>query len=257
MAEKKDQTFLDPALESALRQVSYPGFDVNLVDMELVESAVLESGKAVIKLKTVAAPDDVRQGLENAIAQAVSQVEGVEQLELEMPKPPEPSKEPEGPKPIPGVKAVVPVASGKGGVGKSTVAVNLALGLAQKGLKVGLLDLDLYGPSIPTLMGLHGMQPTPEGDRLAPLTAHGIKVMSIGILMDTEKALIWRGPLIMKAVKQLFEDIAWAPLDVLIPGPPSRHRRCADHHGPGSADQGRGSGNHSPGCGSGRRHQGR
>ena len=216
MAEKTKQNFLDPALESALRQVTYPGFDVNLVDMELVESAQMENGKAVIKLKTVAAPPEVRQNLENAIAQAVSQVEGVQQLELDMPQPPQAPKEPEGPKPIPGVKAVVPVASGKGGVGKSTVAVNLALGLAQKGLKVGLLDLDLYGPSVPTLMGLQGQQPTPDGDKLAPLMAHGIKTMSIGILMDSEKALIWRGPLIMKAVKQLFDDIAWAPLDVLV-----------------------------------------
>ena len=216
MAEKKTQNILDPALESVLRQVSYPGFDVNLVDMELVESAQLENGKAVVKLKTVAAPDDVRQALEKAIAQAISQVEGVTQLELDMPKPPEPSKEAEGPKPIPGVTAVVPVASGKGGVGKSTVAANLALGLAKKGLKVGLLDLDLYGPSIPTLMGLNGKQPSPEGDKLAPLMAYGVKTMSIGLLMQSDKALIWRGPLLMKAVRQLFEDVAWAPLDVLV-----------------------------------------
>jgi ATP-binding protein involved in chromosome partitioning len=111
---------------------------------------------------------------------------------------------------------VVPVASGKGGVGKSTVAVNLALGLAAKGLKVGLLDLDLYGPSLPLMMGQIGTQPEASEEFLEPIVAHGIKTMSLGFLVDPERALIWRGPIIMKAVRQLLHDVAWAPLDVLV-----------------------------------------
>jgi ATP-binding protein involved in chromosome partitioning len=109
------------------------------------------------------------------------------------------------------------VASGKGGVGKSTVAVNLALGLAKLGLKVGLLDLDLYGPSIPLMLGLQGAQPgDAEGGKIAPVEAHGIKVLSIGFLVEPERALIWRGPILMKAVKQLLHEVAWAPLDILV-----------------------------------------
>jgi ATP-binding protein involved in chromosome partitioning len=115
------------------------------------------------------------------------------------------------------VKAVVPVASGKGGVGKSTVAVNLALGLSRLGLKVCLLDLALYGPSVPLMLGITGAQPSDNGDgRIAPVVAHGLKIMSIGFMVGADKALIWRGPILMKAVKQLLHEVAWEPLDILV-----------------------------------------
>jgi len=212
----KKEVVLDPQLVKALGEVKYPGFDLSIVEMELVQEARIEDGKAIVRLRPVTAPQEVREQVENLIASAVSQVAGVKELELDMPEPPKHKDKPEGPRPIEGVRWVVPVASGKGGVGKSTVAVNLALGLAQRGLKVGLLDLDLYGPSVPTLMGANNAQPTNVGDKLAPVVAHGIKILSIGFLMPKDKALIWRGPLIMKAVTQLFHEVAWAPLDVLV-----------------------------------------
>ncbi|MFK8252032.1 Mrp/NBP35 family ATP-binding protein [Ancylobacter terrae] len=116
---------------------------------------------------------------------------------------------------LPGVGAIIAVASGKGGVGKSTLAANLALGLQALGLKVGLLDADIYGPSVPRLMGLKG-RPEAQGRMLQPLQAYGLKVMSIGFLVEEETAMIWRGPMVMSAISQLLKEVNWAPLDVLV-----------------------------------------
>ncbi|CAH1670040.1 MULTISPECIES: Mrp/NBP35 family ATP-binding protein [unclassified Chelatococcus] len=118
---------------------------------------------------------------------------------------------------IPGVKHIVAVASGKGGVGKSTVACNLALALARQGLKVGLLDADIYGPSLPKLLALSDKPEVIPGRRiLRPLVAHGLKVMSIGFLVDEQAAMIWRGPMVMSAIQQMLREVEWGELDVLI-----------------------------------------
>jgi len=126
--------------------------------------------------------------------------------------PADPQKESPG---LPGVGAIIAVASGKGGVGKSTLAANLALGLSSLGLKVGLLDADIYGPSVPRLMGLKG-KPDVEGKMLQPLQSWGLKVMSIGFLVEEETPMIWRGPMVMSAISQLLKEVAWAPLDILV-----------------------------------------
>jgi ATP-binding protein involved in chromosome partitioning len=117
---------------------------------------------------------------------------------------------------VPGVKSIIAVASGKGGVGKSTTAVNVALGLAALGLKVGILDADIYGPSMPRLMGLGGKPETVDGKILKPMEGHGIKVMSIGFLVEEETPMIWRGPMVMSALTQLLREVAWGELDVLV-----------------------------------------
>jgi ATP-binding protein involved in chromosome partitioning len=117
---------------------------------------------------------------------------------------------------IPGVTHVIAVASGKGGVGKSTTAVNLALGLLSLGLKVGLLDADIYGPSIPKLLGISGKPRLLENRVLEPMAAHGLKVMSIGFLVEEEAAMIWRGPMVMSAITQMLREVAWGDLDVLV-----------------------------------------
>jgi ATP-binding protein involved in chromosome partitioning len=116
---------------------------------------------------------------------------------------------------LPGVKHIIAVASGKGGVGKSTVAVNLALSLVRLGLKVGLLDADIYGPSVPRLLAITE-KPDSDGHTLKPIERHGLKTMSIGFLVKEDEAMIWRGPMVQSALTQMLSDVAWAPLDVLV-----------------------------------------
>jgi ATP-binding protein involved in chromosome partitioning len=127
-------------------------------------------------------------------------------------RPTRPAALPQG---IPGVGAIIAVASGKGGVGKSTVAVNLAIALSKLGLKAGLLDADIYGPSVPRLLDIRD-QPESDGKKLKPIETFGIKTMSIGFLVKEDEAVIWRGPMVMSALTQMMADVAWAPLDVLV-----------------------------------------
>ncbi len=126
-----------------------------------------------------------------------------------------PTGKPE-PKTIPGVKRILAIGSGKGGVGKSTVASNLAVAMARQGWKVGLLDADIYGPSQPRMMGLDRPPMSPDGKAILPLESHGVKFMSIGLLLPKGEAVIWRGPMLMGALQQLLNDVRWGDLDVLI-----------------------------------------
>jgi ATP-binding protein involved in chromosome partitioning len=120
------------------------------------------------------------------------------------------------PKPIPGVRRILAIGSGKGGVGKSTVSSNLAVAMARQGWRVGLLDADIYGPSQPRMMGLDRPPMSPDGKAIIPLQSHGVKFMSIGLLLPRDEAVIWRGPMLMGALQQLLNDVRWGELDVLI-----------------------------------------
>jgi ATP-binding protein involved in chromosome partitioning len=117
--------------------------------------------------------------------------------------------------PLAGIGHVIAVASGKGGVGKSTTTVNLALGMAAQGKRVGILDADIYGPSLPTLLGLYG-KPQAQGRKLKPMQAYGLSAMSMGLLVDAETAMVWRGPMVMSAITQMMADVDWGKLDVLL-----------------------------------------
>ncbi|MBS3650074.1 P-loop NTPase [Pseudaminobacter sp. 19-2017] len=132
------------------------------------------------------------------------------------PAPHAPASHGQGKRGIPGIEAIIAVASGKGGVGKSTTAVNLALGLATQGLRVGLLDADIYGPSIPRLLKIRGRPQTVDGKILKPMENYGLKLMSIGFLVDEETPMIWRGPMVMSALTQMLREVEWGQLDVLV-----------------------------------------
>jgi ATP-binding protein involved in chromosome partitioning len=121
-----------------------------------------------------------------------------------------------GVKPIPGIKNIIAVASGKGGVGKSTVAVNLALGLAAEGARVGMLDADIYGPSQPTMLGITARPESRDGKSLEPLEGHGVQAMSIGFLIDVETPMVWRGPMVTQALEQLLKETRWQDVDYLV-----------------------------------------
>ncbi len=122
----------------------------------------------------------------------------------------------DGPQGVPGVDHIIVVASGKGGVGKSTVSSNLAVALAKQGRKVGLLDADIYGPSQPRMMGVNKRPASPDGKTIIPLHAHGVTVMSIGLMVEEDKAIVWRGPMLMGALQQMLGQVEWGKLDVLI-----------------------------------------
>lgn len=207
-------------IEKALSTVKYPGFDKDIIALGMVEEVAGDDDLVVVKMKALTAGDDTREKLAKEIINALS-IEGIN-CEVRFPDSGQPGQQPPQqrelpPKQaIPGVKNTIPIASGKGGVGKSTVSVNLAVALAKAGHSVGLLDLDAYGPSIHTMLGLTGQHRVSDKGKLLPVEKHGLKVISVGLLLDKGMPLIWRGPMVAKLVMQFFYDVDWGELDFLI-----------------------------------------
>jgi ATP-binding protein involved in chromosome partitioning len=205
---------------AALTGVIDPESGRNLIEAGLVQGLVLKGGHVGFAIEVPAARGPAAEPLRKAAEDAVNKLPGVLSVTAvltahsETPRPARPQTPPQ-PAGIPGVAAIIAVASGKGGVGKSTVAVNLALALSKLGLKVGLLDADIYGPSVPRLLGITE-KPESDGRVLQPIEKLGIKTMSIGFMVDTDTPMIWRGPMVQSALTQMMSDVAWAPLDVLV-----------------------------------------
>jgi ATP-binding protein involved in chromosome partitioning len=200
----------------ALRAVKDPDLHRDIVSLNFVKNLTIR-GRDVsftIELTTPACP--VREELKAASVAAVrDNVEGVGEVGVELTSRVTQHDRGRQANILEGVKNTVAVASGKGGVGKSTIAVNIAVALARDGAKVGLVDLDMYGPSIPLMMGIKG-RPQMSGQRLLPMENWGVKVMSIGFLVDPMQAVVWRGPMVSGAVKQFISDVQWGDLDYLI-----------------------------------------
>lgn len=200
----------------ALSKVMDPELGKDLVTLNMIRDIRVDGAKVTFRLVLTTPACPLRKELTDNSRNAVLAIPGVKDVIVETSaEVPQARKLPEK-EPIPKVKNTIAVASGKGGVGKSTVAVNLALALGKSGAKVGLLDTDIYGPSIPTMMGIHKQLETTPDQKILPLNNYGIKLMSVGFMLDEETPLIWRGPLVMQIVKQFLTGVAWGELDYLV-----------------------------------------
>lgn len=199
----------------ALRAVQDPDLHRDIVRLGFVRDVVIEGSKVSFKVVLTTPACPVKEDLERQSREAVLALPGVEEVEVEMTA--QVRQRDMAPEDlVPGVRQCIAVASGKGGVGKSTVAVNIAIALAQAGSRVGLLDADVYGPSAPQLMGLAGERPMTAGGKILPLERYGVRTMSLGFLLEDGQAVLWRGPMVAGTVRQLLGDVQWGDLDYLI-----------------------------------------
>ncbi len=199
----------------ALAGVKDPELGKDIVSLRMVEGVKVEGGKVTFTLNLTTPACPLRTRLEEAAKAAVAGVGGVKQVEMKTASNVFATRDYEEAEMLKGVKNIIAVASGKGGVGKSTIAVNLAVALAASGAKVGILDADVYGPNIPLMMGVK-TRPEVQGDRVIPPVAHGVKVASLGFFYNEETPVIWRGPLVAGAVRQLLTQVDWGELDYLV-----------------------------------------
>jgi len=208
-------------IRNALRGVKYPGFSRDVVSFGLVKHVAISGGGVNVVMNLTSPNPDAARQLKEDSERVLKALPGVAQVVVEIQQPgtaagtvaaspwSQQSK-------LPGLSRIVAVASGKGGVGKSTVSVNLACALQHLGRKVGLLDCDIYGPSVPLMMGVHDKPTISADEKMVPPVRHGVKVMSMGLLLDGDQPVIWRGPMIVKTIQQFFAAVEWGELDYLL-----------------------------------------
>jgi ATP-binding protein involved in chromosome partitioning len=212
-------TELEARVWDCLKGIKFPGMSRDIVSFGFVDGVVVDGGGVEVRLAITTHNAQLAEDVRDQVERALVALSGVQKasVSLDVRTPPAAAQEAvaRDAELIPEVKRVVAVASGKGGVGKSTVAANLAVTLANLGYRVGLLDADIYGPSLPMMFGIDE-RPVVTDDRILPFERHGVALMSLGFILETDTPVIWRGPMVMRAIEQLLGDVEWGPLDYLI-----------------------------------------
>ncbi|HWX20955.1 MAG TPA: Mrp/NBP35 family ATP-binding protein [Candidatus Binatia bacterium] len=211
-------------VKTALKAVKYPGYTRDILSFGLVKQIAVKDGAVSVSMNLTSGNPEAARQIKTECEQALRALPGVKAVYVEVNQPSAaPAPAAAGAQTpwsqqarVPGIRRIVAVASGKGGVGKSTVSVNLACGLKHLGARVGLLDCDIYGPSIPLMMGVHQKPTISDEDKMVPPANHGVKLMSMGLLLEGDQPVIWRGPMIMKTIQQFFSAVEWGELDFLL-----------------------------------------
>ncbi|MDF1875408.1 Mrp/NBP35 family ATP-binding protein [Sulfurimonas sp. SAG-AH-194-I05] len=203
-------------VKSALSKVMYPGFTKDIVTFGFVNTITINGTDVSFNVEITSSAPEVAQQIKDEATQELTTVGATNVVaNIKAPQIPRESSS-KGKNLAPHVKNFLMVSSGKGGVGKSTTSVNLAIAFAAQGLKVGLLDADIYGPNIPRMLGVEDIKPEINGNKVLPIKAYGLEMMSMGALMEPGQSLMWRGAMIMKAIEQFLRDILWSELDILV-----------------------------------------
>ncbi len=207
-------------IKNALKTVKYPGYSRDIVSFGLVKEILIQGGSVTARVGLTSGTPEVAQQIKVEGERALKTLPGVKEAMVQVQQPGAGASAPPNPwanqNRVQGLSRIVAVASGKGGVGKSTVSVNLACALRHLGARVGLLDCDIYGPSIPLMMGVHEKPTISEQEKMVPPENYGVKLMSMGFLVDGDQPVIWRGPMIMKTIQQFFSAVEWGDLDFLL-----------------------------------------
>jgi ATP-binding protein involved in chromosome partitioning len=208
-------------IKTALRAVKYPGYSRDIISFGLVKQIATKDGAISVAMQLTTGNPGIANQIKSESERALKALPGVTRVHVEVnlhgaPQAAAPQSPWAQQNKVPGIRRIVAVASGKGGVGKSTVSVNLACALQHLGATIGLLDCDIYGPSIPLMMGVHERPTIGEQEKMVPPSNFGVKLMSMGFLVEGDQPVIWRGPMIMKTIQQFFSAVEWGELDLLL-----------------------------------------
>ncbi len=211
----------DDDIKNALKAVKYPGYSRDIVSFGLIKQIATKNGAVSVTMQLTASNPEAAQQIKLESEKVLRALPGVNLVHVEVKQQAAPqAATPQSPwahqNRVPGIGRIVAIASGKGGVGKSTMSVNLACGLARLGVQVGLLDCDIYGPSIPLMMGINQKPTISDEEKMVPPSNYGVRLMSMGFLLEGDQPVIWRGPMIMKTIQQFVSAVEWGELDFLL-----------------------------------------